>query len=130
MTVTEARSAYYDRLADLAGAARETRREFDAPASPPDEERAMELLRTGFGPTVALYVEARTADRDVVFSAAELSLFHRAVNDWLDLYARAYGVDLEADVTVREAAQALLDTHHVGDTAQLLTRVPPRRTVK
>lgn len=49
------------------------------------------------------------------------------MNDWLTMYARCYGVDLDADFTVREAAEVLLRTHDVVDTAQLLTCVPERR---
>lgn len=59
--------------------------------------------------------------------AREFELLHRAMNDWLTMYARCYGVDLDADFTVREAAEVLLRTHDVVDTAQLLTCVPERR---
>lgn len=116
-----------DRLDELAEAARRARRNFEAPASPPAEARATEYLRTGLGPTVALYLDARTGGRRVEFSAAELSLLHRAVNDWLELYARCYGVEMDPDFTVREAAELLLQTHDIVDTAQLLTTVPARR---
>jgi hypothetical protein len=120
-------SGYADRIAWFAEQAERDRREFDPPSDPPDEERAMAFLREGFGPLVALYLEARTAEWDVAFSAAELERFHRATNAWLSLYARCYGVEMEPDVTVRRAAELLVDTDNIRDTAQLLTQVPARR---
>ena len=119
-------SGYADRIAGFAEQAERDRREFDSPSDPPDEERAMAFLREGFGPLVALYLEARTAEWDVVFSAAELEQFHRATNAWLSLYARCYGVEMEPDATVRRAAELLLATDNIRDTAQLLTQVPSR----
>ena len=86
----------------------------------------MTYLREGLGPLVALYLEARTADWDVEFSGAELAEFHRATNDWLALYARCYGVTMDPDATIRKAAEVLIETHNIRDTAQLLTQVPPR----
>ncbi|EMA47365.1 hypothetical protein [Halococcus saccharolyticus] len=119
-------SGYADRIAGFAEQAERDRREFDPPSDPPDEARAMAFLREGLGPLVALYLEARTAEWDVEFSAAELEQIHRATNAWLALYARCYGVEMEPDVTVRRAAELLLDTNNIRDTAQLLTRVPAR----
>ena len=86
----------------------------------------MAFLREGLGPLVALYLEARTAEWDVAFSAVEIEQFHRATNAWLSLYARCYGVEMEPDVTIRRAAELLLDTNNIRDTAQLLTKVPSR----
>ena len=119
-------SGYRDRIDDLAARAERDRETFDPPANPPDEERAMAFLREGLGPLVALYLEARTADWDVEFSGAELEGFHRAANDWLALYARCYGVTMDPDTTIRKAAEVLVETHNIRDTAQLLTQVPPR----
>ncbi|PSP89851.1 hypothetical protein BRC90_03360 [Halobacteriales archaeon QS_4_69_34] len=121
-------SDYAGRIEDFAERARRDRDGFEPPADPPDEERAMGYLRRGLGPLVALYLEARTADWDVEFSAAELELLHRATNDWLALYARCYGTELDAGFTVRRAAELLLDTHNIRDTAQLLTGLPARGT--
>jgi hypothetical protein len=126
MSRTEAHSGYYDRVREHANQASEARAAFDPPADPPAEERAMSLLRDGLGPLVVLYLEARTAEWDVEFSAEEHRLLDRALNEWLELYAACYGVDLDADFPIRKAAELLIDTHNVRDVAQLLTRVPDR----
>jgi hypothetical protein len=117
---------YSGRIRTLAERARDERRSFDPPANLPAEQRALSYLREGFGPTVMVYVEARTGGRLVRFTEREHGLLHRAVNDWLHLYARCYGVEVDPDATVRTAAEALLETHNVRDTAQLLTCVPER----
>jgi hypothetical protein len=119
-------SDYAERIAALAEQAEHDIELFDPPENPPDEERAMEFLRQGLGPLVALYLEARTVEEDVEFSAEELEGFHRATNDWLSLYARCYGVEMNPDVTVRRAAEVLVETHNIRDVAQLLTQVPSR----
>lgn len=119
-------SQYAERIADLADRAREERESFDPPTSPPAEERGLEYLREGLGPTIAVYLRARTGDEHVRLSEVELSMLQAAVNDWLALYLRCYGSSRDPDVTVREAAELLVETHNVRDTAQLLTHVPPR----
>ena len=116
-----------ERIDELAARAERGRRAFDPPASPPDEERAMRYLREGLGPAIALYVESRTGGRFVHFAPDELGALEDAMNAWLELYARCYGVDLEAEFTVREASELLIETHNVRDVAQLLTDVPDRR---
>jgi hypothetical protein len=85
----------------------------------------MELLRSGLAPVVEAYVEARTGDM-VRLSGTELDLLNRATNDWLACYARCHGAEVDPDVTVREAAELVVETHHIGDTAALLTGVPER----
>jgi len=121
MTATD----YRARIEELAAAAREARAAFEPPADPPDEERAMEYLRSGLGPTIAVYVDARSGEW-VRFEADEFELLERTTNDWLELYAACYGYDLDAEFTVREAAEALIETHNVCDVARVLTGVPPR----
>jgi hypothetical protein len=121
----ERHSGYYPRIADLAEAARHERETFDFTGEV-DEQRALEYARDGLGDVVALYIEARTAAWDVEFSARELRLLHRATNDYLSLYTRCHGVAFDTDVTVREAAEVLLKTHNIVDTAQLVTKVPSR----
>lgn len=119
-------SPYAERIRELAAEARRAREAFDPPEGDERAERAAECARDGVGPVVALYVEARTGARNVAFSAAEHRLLRRALNDWLTLYARCHGVELDADFAVREAAELLVETRDVRDAAQLLTRVPER----
>lgn len=114
-----------ERIRTLVAAADEAREGFEPPPAP-DEERANALLRRGFGPTVWVYVEGRTGGRRERFDETEHLLLERTMNDWLELYARCYGVDIDAQFTVREAAELLVETHNVRDTAQLLTGVPER----
>jgi hypothetical protein len=111
-----------DRIRTHAGAARRARERFDPPEHPPDETRAMRYLREGFGPTVWLYVQARTGEWTRL-SDSEMALLDRAVNDWLALYARCFGVEADPAVPVRTAAELLVETHNVRDTAAVLTRV-------
>ena len=113
------------RIDDLAASARRDREEFSPPDDPPDEERAMSFLREGFGQAVWCYVDARTNGFDRI-DPEEFDALEDAMNDWLGLYAACYGYDIDADVTVRKAAELLLETHNVRDTAQVLTHVPGR----
>jgi hypothetical protein len=112
-----------ERLADRAAAERES---FAPPEPGSVEERAVRYCREGVGPTVAVYVEARTGGRSVRFPAGEFDLLGRTLREWLALYARCYGADTEPDATVRTAAELLVDTHSARDVARLLTGVPPR----
>jgi hypothetical protein len=121
----ETDSAYGDRIERLAQRASATRADLDE--DPPDDDRAMALLREGLGPTVALYCEARTGGTMVRFSEREFELLEDALNEWLVLYAACYGVDIQAEFTIREAAELLVETHNIRDVAQLLTDVPERR---
>lgn len=118
-------SPYRDRIETLAADARADREAFDPPADPPDEERAMRYLREGFGETVAVYVDARSGEWDR-FERAEFAELEAAMNTYLELYAACYGVEMDADFTVREAAEALIDTHNVVDVARVMTGVPER----
>ena len=115
-----------ERIDDLAERATEDCAAFEPPADPPVEERAMTYLREGAGPAVSLYVEARTGGLMVRFPPDRYRALEGAMNDWLSLYAACYGVELNAAFTLREAAELLLDTHNIGDVAQILTGVPAR----
>ncbi|WP_178916976.1 hypothetical protein [Natronomonas gomsonensis] len=117
--------ALSDRIAELSERARRDREAFEPPVDPPDDEAALEYLVDGVGDVVGLYIEARTGEL-VRFDDAEFAMLERALNDWLDLYAACYGVDLEASFTVREAAELVVDTHSIRETAILLTNVPDR----
>lgn len=123
--MTGAASHYGDRIDRLADEASATRASLDP--DPPDDDRAMTLLREGLGPTVALYCEARTGGSMVRFSETEFERLDSALNDWLVAYAACYGVEIHADYSIRKAAEVLIETHNIKDVAQLLTDVPERR---
>jgi hypothetical protein len=119
-------SEYADRIATLAAEAAEDREAFEPPADPPDEDRAMGFLREGVGPAVAVYVDAHTGEWSHRFDPDRFADLEGAMNTWLELYAACYGFDIEAEYTVRKAAELLLDTHNIHDVAQVLTHVPER----
>jgi hypothetical protein len=119
-------SDYRDRIEDLAERARADRQAFDPPTDPPDDERATEFLREGVGEVVSVYVEARTGEF-APLDEAEMEALERAMNDWLELYARCHGRDVDPDVTVREVTETVvMDTHDLADAAAVLTGVPDR----
>lgn len=91
---------------------------------PPDEERAIELLREGVGPTVSIYCTARTGDSWTRFEPAEFERLEATLNQWLSLYGACYGVELHGTYSIRTAAQLLVDTHNIRDVARALTGVP------
>lgn len=119
-------SEYSERVREVHARFQEDWSSFEDPVDPPDEDRAMELCREGLGPVVKVYVDGHTGGRNVKFTAAEMDDLHQALNGYLELYARCYGVDVDPDVTVRKAAELLIDTHNIRDVAQLLTHVPDR----
>ena len=90
-----------------------------------DPDDAATYLREGAGQAIWLYVEARTGGRLVPLSPAELEALERAMNQWFECYTRCYGVALDADFTIREAAELLVQTRNVDDVGQLLTGTPP-----
>lgn len=114
------------RIDELEESLRAHRDRFDPPADPPDEEQADTLLRDGFGPAVWVYVEGRTGGRMVQFTPEQHERLERTMNGWLELYARCYGREIDTEFTVRKAAELLIETRNVHDTAQLLTDVPAR----
>ncbi len=121
-----AEQRFATRIHELADSATVDCAAFTPPAQPPDEDRAMEYLRDGVGPAVSLYVEARTGGLMVHFPPDEYHALEGAMNDWLELYAACYGVDISAEFTIRETAELLVDTHNICDVAQILTGVPER----
>ncbi|WP_423744631.1 hypothetical protein V5735_00860 (plasmid) [Haladaptatus sp. SPP-AMP-3] len=116
-------SEYRDRITSLAERARNERESFVAPDTPPDEERAVSYLRKGVGDVVSVYIDGRTGEF-ARFDADEMERMEQALNDWLALYARCYGYEIETEFTVREVAELVIQTHDLHDTVQLLTRVP------
>jgi len=114
-----------NRIETLAEQAARDREHFEQPADLPDEDRAMGYLRDGVGPAVMVYVDARNGEWHR-FEPAEFDRLEGAMNTWLELYAACYGVDIEAEFTIRKAAEALIETHNVHDVAQVLTHVPAK----
>lgn len=112
-----------NRIETLAARAREERERFEPPGDP--DERALSYLREGLWPVLSEYIEARSNGERL--PAADHAALENALNRWLSLYARCYGVDIDAEFAVREAAEVFVDTHDIRDTAQLLTDVPARR---
>jgi len=120
----EAKARFTERIWELAERATHQRESFEPPADPPDEDRAMEFLREGAGQAISLFVEARTGQHMIHFPPEEYEALEAAMNDWLELYAACYGVELNADFTVRKGAELLLDTHNIKDVAVMLTKIP------
>lgn len=118
-------SAVAERIDALADRARRDRRAFEEPTNPPAEERATAYIREGVGPAIVAYLDARTGEV-VGLASEELAALEGAMNDWIELYARCYGVDLDAAFTIRTAAELLIETHSARDAVELLTGVPKR----
>lgn len=118
-------SEYGDRIDAVVARVRRDSESFQAPTDPPDEAAAVEYLRRGAGEAVAIYIDARTGEQ-VRFGTEEFDDLEWALNRSLELYAACYGVDATFDTNPREAAELLVDTHNIHETAQVLTHVPPR----
>lgn len=106
-------------VADRAAAARTTA----SPTGDPPEADALDIARDGVWPALHIYIDARRTNHR--FTTDEHTRLHRALNDWLAVYAAAHGYDIDPDVPVREAGETFLDTHNITDTAQILTGIPP-----
>ena len=117
-------SRYGPQIAALERRYERDRARFDPETADPAEGAI--YLREGAGQTIWLYAEARTGGRMVRFSEAEFDALERAMNGWFELYARCHGTELEAEFTIREAAELFVETRNVFDVAQLLLRVPDR----
>jgi len=126
--MADTHSDYYGRIHTLREDYRADRAAFEPPADPPDESRAMEFLREGVGPAVMVYLDARTNDWGVAFSETEFDELHETLNGYLELYAACYDVEMDADFTIRKAAELLIETHNVKDVAVMLTHVPARES--
>lgn len=120
----DAQTRFTERIWDHAERVEAEMAAFDPPDDPPAEDRAMEFLREGAGPAIALFVEARTGRHMVHFPPEPYEALETAMNGWLELYAACYGADIDADFALREAAELLVDTHNIKDVAELLTKVP------
>jgi hypothetical protein len=124
----DARARFTERIWELSERAQREVQSFDPPADPPDEDQAMEFLREGAGPAISLFCEARTGQHSIRFDPDAYNALEDAMNDWLELYAACYGVDLEAKYPLRKGAELLIDTENIKDVAVVLTRVPADAT--
>lgn len=124
MTDAPPAERFEDRIWELRERADRHVESFEQPADPPEREEAMTYLTDGAGPAVSLYVEARTGGQMVHFPPDQYGALESAMNDWFELYAACYGVELDADFVLRTAAEALLDTENIHDVARVLTGVP------
>lgn len=116
-----------DRVDELADRVRQEREAFEPPGDAEEaDECAKRICREGVGPTIMVYVDGRAGNELVAFSGETFARLERTLDDWLALYARCYGVDADPDVTVRAAAEVLVDTHNAKYTAEILTGVPER----
>ncbi len=120
----DAQARFTERIWDLSERVEAERAAFEPPTDPPAEDQAMAFLRDGAGPAISLYVEARTGRHMIHFPPEPYHALESAMNDWLELYAACYGVDMDADFALREAASLLIDTRNIKDVAELLTKVP------
>lgn len=111
------------RINELARRAEQDLASFKPPEQPPDEAQAMTFLRHGVGQAIGIYLEART-DGLTYIDPDEFDRLEHAMNTWLECYAACYGHDIDSSVTIREAAQALLDTRNIRSVAQILTHIP------
>jgi len=118
---------YADRALAVRDRAAAARERFRPPADPPDRDRAVELARDGVGEAAATYIDARSEDSWVYFQTDAFDALETGLNTYLELFAACYGVDCNPDVTVRTAAETLLDTHDAVDTAAVLTGVDAPR---
>ncbi|AFZ71603.1 hypothetical protein [Natronobacterium gregoryi] len=117
-------SRYGPRIAALERRAERDRVRLEDSDEEPQVEEPAAYLREGAGRAIWLYVEGRTGGRMVPFSAAELAALERAMNAWFECYALCHGIEIDAVFTIRDAAELLLETHNVIETAQLLLGVP------
>jgi hypothetical protein len=120
----DAKARFTERIWRLSERAEREVQAFEPPSNPPDREQAMDYLREGAGPAISLFVEARTGRHNVRFPPDAYNALEAAMNDWLELYAACYGVELDAEFTVRKGAELLIDTENIRDVAELLTHVP------
>ena len=118
---TVAIAARIDELAERAATDQQT---FEPPVDPPDPERAKSFLIDGAGEAVWLYAHARTGGRLYPFSEEEWNRLEGAMNTWFRLYAACYGEDINPRVTLRTAAEALVDTNDIVAVARTVTGVP------
>ncbi len=119
-------SEYRERIEALAERARREQESFEPPGEPPEPDRAKQYLHAGVGELVSIYIDGRSGGSFAAFSEREWELLHRALDDWLQLYARCYGRELERGFQIRTLAELVIDTHNLHDAVVMATKVPAR----
>lgn len=108
-----------DGLAERADRAAET-------STPSEKAGAERVLRDGLGQAIGLYVLLRTGDRHYRFSEQEFERLESVMRTFLERYAQSYGTDIESSATLSSAAETLLETNDLRQTAAMLTGVSER----
>ena len=121
-------SEHRERIERLAERARRDRETFEPPTPVPAPEQGQQYLQDGVGELVSLYIDGRSGGNFAAFSEREWELLHRALDDWLQLYARCYGQELERGFQIHTLTELVVDTHNLHDAVVMATKVPdPKR---
>jgi len=88
---------------------------------------ALDCLMVGFGPVVAMYIEARIKGKLIPITPEQFKRIELIMNGWLEIYARYHGEDIEANFSIREASLLFLETHDIQDVAEMLTKIPKKK---
>ena len=87
---------------------------------------ALECLMMGFGPVIAMYIEARIKGKLIPITPEQFERIESIMNGWLEIYAKYHGEDIEANFSIREASLLFLETHDIQDVAEMLTKIPKK----
>ena len=91
-------------------------------------DSALDCLMIGFGPAIAMYIEARIKGKLIPITPEQFERIESIMNGWLEIYAKYYGEDIEANFSIREASLLFLETHDIQDVAEMLTKIPKKLT--
>ena len=91
-------------------------------------DSALDCLMIGFGPAIAMYIEARIKGKLIPITPEQFERIESVMNGWLEIYAKYYGEDIEANFSIREASLLFLETHDIQDVAEMLTKIPKKLT--
>ena len=89
-------------------------------------DSALDCLMIGFGPAIAMYIEARIKGKLIPITPEQFERIESIMNGWLEIYAKYYGEDIEANFSIREASLLFLETHDIQDVAEMLTKIPKK----
>ncbi len=91
-------------------------------------DSALDCLMIGFEPAIAMYIEARIKGKLIPITPEQFERIESIMNGWLEIYAKYYGEDIEANFSIREASLLFLETHDIQDVAEMLTKIPKKLT--